>query len=145
MNQDKKGLIGTVLMSIALALTFIYLLSAIYNLFDTFTIKNEFEQLGAMFALRYLMPFAICMAINFFLTGVGAISRNWIVTLISCILYFVPILLVPERFYCSTLQGILSFIAIFLFYNRGHEKIAEEEQEINSASAMQLPDLPNQK
>lgn len=92
-----------------------------------------------MLALRYLLPFTICMVINFFLTGVGAISKNWIVTLISCILYFVAIIFVPERFYCSTAQCILQFISIFLFFNRGFKKENVEEDE-----RANLPDLPIQ-
>jgi|GEM_PF-1766564 len=123
MTQKKKETIGSVLMYIALALTVIYLIFAIISLFGIVGMKNDFSKLGAMLALRYLLPFTICMVINFFLTGVGAISKNWIVTLISCILYFVAIIVVPERFYCSTMQGILSFISIFLFFNRGFEKV----------------------
>ena len=82
-----------------------------------------------MLALRYLLPFTTCMVINFFLTRVGAILKNWIITLISCILYFVAIIFVPEWFYWSTIQGILSFIAIFLFFNRGFEKANVKEDE----------------
>lgn len=126
-------------MWVSLAATLVYLILAIVVLFDTLDIKDEFEQLGALIALRYLMPFTICMVVNFFLTGVGAISKNWIVTLISCILYFVSILLVPERFYCSTLQGILSFIAIFMFFNRG--RVIEEDED---KEEVVLPDLPIQ-
>lgn len=126
-------------MWVSLAATLVYLILAIVVLFDTLDIKDRFEQLGALIALRYLMPFTICMVVNFFLTGVGAISKNWIVTLISCILYFVSILLVPERFYCSTLQGILSFIAIFMFFNRG--RVIEEDED---KEEVVLPDLPIQ-
>ena len=126
-------------MWVSLAATLVYLILAIVVLFDTLDIKDGFEQLGALIALRYLMPFTICMVVNFFLTGVGAISKNWIVTLISCILYFVSILLVPERFYCSTLQGILSFIAIFMFFNRG--RVIEEDED---KEEVVLPDLPIQ-
>ena len=100
----------------------------------TFRLLSTKNVVGAMLALRYLLPFTICMVINFFLTGVGAISKNWIVTLISCILYFVP-----ERFYCSTAQCILSFISIFLFFNRGFKKENVEEDE-----RANLPDLPIQ-
>ena len=81
MTQKKKETIGSVLMYIALALTIIYLIFAIISLFGTVGMKNDFAKLGAMLALRYLLPFTICMVINFFLTGVGAISKNWIVTL----------------------------------------------------------------
>ena len=126
-------------MWVSLAATLVYLILAIVVLFDTLDIKDGFEQLGALIALRYLMPFTICMVVNFFLTGVGAISKNWIVTLISCILYFVSILLVPERFYCSTLQGILSLIAIFMFFNRG--RVIEEDED---KEEVVLPDLPIQ-
>lgn len=105
----------------------------------TFRILSTKNVVGAMLALRYLLPFTICMVINFFLTGVGAISKNWIVTLISCILYFVAIIFVPERFYCSTAQCILSFISIFLFFNRGFKKENVEEDE-----RANLPDLPIQ-
>ena len=92
-----------------------------------------------MLALRYLLPLTICMVINFLLTGVSAILKNWIVTLISCILYFVAIIFVPEWFYWSTIQGILSFIAIFLFFNRGFEnEDVEEDERVN------LPDSPIQ-
>lgn len=139
MTQRKKEFIGSILMWVSLAATLVYLILAIVVLFDTLDIKDGFEQLGALIALRYLMPFTICMVVNFFLTGVGAISKNWIVTLISCILYFVSILLVPERFYCSTLQGILSFIAIFMFFNRG--KAIEENDDDKEVV---LPDLPIQ-
>lgn len=139
MTQNKKETIGSVLMYIALALTAIYLIFAIISLFGIVGMKNDFAKLGAMLALRYLLPFTICMVINFFLTGVSAISKNWIVTLISCILYFVAIIFVPERFYCSTVQGVLSFISIFLFFNRGFEKENVEEDE-----RANLPDLPIQ-
>lgn len=139
MTQRKKEFIGSILMWVSLAATLVYLILAIVVLFDTLDIKDGFEQLGALIALRYLMPFTVCMVVNFFLTGVGAISKNWIVTLISCILYFVSILLVPERFYCSTLQGILSFIAIFMFFNRG--KVIEEDED---KEEVVLPDLPIQ-
>lgn len=139
MTQRKKEFIGSILMWVSLTATLVYLILAIVVLFDTLYIKDEFEQLGALIALRYLMPFTICMVVNFFLTGVGAISKNWIVTLISCILYFVSILLVPERFYCSTLQGILSFIAIFMFFNRG--RVIEEDED---KEEVVLPDLPIQ-
>ena len=139
MTQRKKEFIGSILMWVSLAATLVYLILAIIVLFDTLDIKDEFEQLGALIALRYLMPFTICMVVNFFLTGVGAISKNWIVTLISCILYFVSILIVPERFYCSTLQGILSFIAIFMFFNRG--RVIEEDED---KEEVVLPDLPIQ-
>jgi hypothetical protein len=139
MTQRKKEFIGSILMWVSLAATLVYLILAIVVLFDTLDIKDGFEQLGALIALRYLMPFTICMVVNFFLTGVGAISKNWIVTLISCILYFVSILLVPERFYCSTLQGILSLIAIFMFFNRG--RVIEEDED---KEEVVLPDLPIQ-
>ena len=139
MTQRKNEFIGSILMWVSFADTLVYLILAIVVLFDTLDIKDEFEQLGALIALRYLMPFTICMVVNFFLTGVGAISKNWIVTLISCILYFVSILLVPERFYCSTLQGILSFIAIFMFFNRG--RVIEEDED---KEEVVLPDLPIQ-
>lgn len=139
MTQRKKEFIGSILMWVSLAATLVYLILAIVVLFDTLDIKDGFEQLGALIALRYLMPFTIYMVVNFFLTGVGAISKNWIVTLISCILYFVSILLVPERFYCSTLQGILSFIAIFMFFNRG--RVIEEDED---KEEVVLPDLPIQ-
>lgn len=82
----------------------------------TFRLLSTKNVVGAMLALRYLLPFTICMVINFFLTGVGAISKNWIVTLISCILYFVAIIFVPERFYCSTAQCILSFVFYILIF-----------------------------
>ena len=97
MTQKKKETIGSVLMYIALALTAIYLIFAIISLFGIVGMKNDFAKLGAMLALRYLLPFTICMVINFFLTGVGAISKNWIVTLISCILYFVAIIVNGAR------------------------------------------------
>lgn len=105
----------------------------------TFRLLSTKNVVGAMLALRYLLPFTIRMVINFLLTGVGAISKNWIVTLISCILYFVAIIFVPERFYCSTAQCILSFISIFLFFNHGFKKENFEEDE-----RANLPDLPIQ-
>lgn len=104
----------------------------------TFRLLSTKNVVGARLALRYLLPFTICMVINF-LTGVGAISKNRIITLISCILYFLAIIFIPERFYCSTMQGILPFIAIFLFFNRGFEKANVKEDE-----RAKLPDLPIQ-
>ncbi len=70
---------------------------------------------------------------------IGGISKKNAVKF-SCILYFVAIIVVPERFYCSTVQGILSFISIFLFFNRGFEKENVEED-----GRANLPDLPIQK